>query len=83
MKRFLKYSLSLCYSRTHHHSTGVLLEKYVLFFQGRLFEQTKGAVMDSSTNLIVAKLYMEDFNIKAIRTAENPQHYGEGMLITH
>ena len=36
------------------------------------FEQLQGPAMDSSINPIVTKLYMEDFETKAIKTAEHP-----------
>ena len=41
-------------------------------FQGRFFEQVQGAPMGSPFSPIVANLYMEDFEIKAINTAEYP-----------
>ena len=41
------------------------------WFQGRFFEQL-GAAMVSPNSPIVANLYMETFNIKAINTAEHP-----------
>ena len=41
-------------------------------FQGRFYEQLQGASMGSSISPIVAKLYMEDFENKAINTAECP-----------
>ena len=41
-------------------------------FQGRFFEQLHGAAMGSAISPIVAKLYMEDFETKAINTAKYP-----------
>ena len=41
-------------------------------FQGRYFEQLQGAAMESPIRPIVANLYMEEFEIKAINTAEYP-----------
>ena len=41
-------------------------------FQGRFFEQLQEAAMGSPISLIVANLYMEDFENKAINTAEWP-----------
>ena len=41
-------------------------------FQGRYFEQLQGAAMGSSISLIVANLFVEDFQIKAINTSEYP-----------
>ena len=41
-------------------------------FQDRFFEQLQGAAMGTPISPIVANLYMEDFEIKAINTAEYP-----------
>ena len=50
----------------------VCLKTTYFQFQGRFFEQLKGAAMGSPISLIVANLYMKDFEIKAINTAEYP-----------
>ena len=39
-------------------------------FQGRFFEQLQGTAVGSPISPIVAHLYMEDFETKAINTAE-------------
>ena len=41
-------------------------------FQGRFFEQLQGAATGSPISPIMANLYMEDFDIKAINIAEYP-----------
>ena len=41
-------------------------------FLGRFYEQLQGAAMGSPISPIVANLYMEDFEIKAISSAEYP-----------
>ena len=41
-------------------------------FQGRFYEQTEGAAMGSSISPIIANLYMEAFEKKAIITSPNP-----------
>ena len=41
-------------------------------FQGRFYKQLQGAAMGSPISPIVANLYMEDFENKAINTAECP-----------
>ena len=41
-------------------------------FQGRFYEQISGAAMGSAISLIVDNLFMEDFEVKAINTAQNP-----------
>ena len=38
-------------------------------FQGKMYEQVKGAAMGSSISPIVAKLFMEDLETKALATA--------------
>ena len=41
-------------------------------FQDRFFEKIQGATIGSSISPIVANLYMEEFEVKAINTAEHP-----------
>ena len=41
-------------------------------FQGSFYEQISGAAMGSPISSIVANLFMEDFEVKAINTAKNP-----------
>ena len=41
-------------------------------FQGKIFEQVKGAAMGSPISPIVANLFMEDLEIKALSTAPTP-----------
>ena len=41
-------------------------------FQGSFYEQISGAAMGSPISPIVANLFMEDFEVKAINTAQNP-----------
>ena len=41
-------------------------------FQGSFYEQVSGAAMGSPISPIVANLFMEDFEVKAINTAKNP-----------
>ena len=55
----------------HNHITGFLLEEHTLLFQGNFLEKLEGSVMGSPVNPIVANLYMENFNIKIINTAEH------------
>ena len=48
-------------------------------FQGQFYEQVKGVVMCSPVSLIVANLYMEYFEQKALSTASHPPGSGAGM----
>ena len=41
-------------------------------FQGRYFEQLEGAAMGLPISSIVANLYVEDFEIKALSTSPHP-----------
>ena len=49
-------------------------------FQGRFFEQLQGAAIGSPITPIVAKLYMEEFEIRAINTAEHPPRIWMGYV---
>ena len=49
-------------------------------FQGQFCEQIKGVAMGSPVSSIVANLYMEYFEQKALSTA--PLGYGIGMWMT-
>ena len=42
------------------------------FFQGRYYQQTEGAGMESPISPIVANLFMEDLEVQAIRTSPTP-----------
>ena len=58
-----------------------------LQFQGRFFEQIQDAPMGSPPSPIVAKLYIEEFEIKAINTVECPprvwKRYVDDTLCGH
>ena len=53
-----------------------LLEFYLcnsyFLFQGKFYEQTKGAAMGSPVSPLVANLFMEDFEHRALTSAVNP-----------
>ena len=51
-------------------------------FQNKFYEQVEGAAMGSPISLIVANLYMEYFEGKALKSAANPPWYGIGLWIT-
>ena len=66
------------HSRTNmkvEHITSLLefcLKTTYFQFQGSFYEQINGAAMGSPISPIVANLFMEDFEVKAIQTAKNP-----------
>ena len=51
-------------------------------FQGQFFEQVEGAAMGSPVSPIVANLYMEYLEQKALSTAPHPPGSGAGMWMT-
>ena len=51
-------------------------------FQNKYFEQVEGTAMGSPISSIVANLYMEDLETKAIQTAPHPQCSGRGLWMT-
>ena len=50
-------------------------------FQDQFYEQVEGAAMGSPVSPIVANLYMEYLEQKALSTTHNPQGSGAGMLM--
>ena len=50
-------------------------------FQDTYYEQNKGAAMGSPISPIIANIFMEAFEQRAIATALHPLEYGEGMLM--
>ena len=66
------------HSRTNmkvEHITSLLeffLKTTYFQFQGSFYEQINGAAMGSPISPIVANLFMEDFEVKAIQAAKNP-----------
>ena len=43
-------------------------------FQGEYYEQLEGAAMGSALSPIIANMYMEEFEIRALSTSPNPPH---------
>ena len=58
------------------------LKSTYFIFQGRYFEQQGGAAMGSPISPIVANLYMEDFEIRAINSSPQPPIFGEDLWMT-
>ena len=78
--------LHLRTSMTVNHITCLLefcLKSTYFTFQGRYYGQMEGAGMGSSISPIVANLYMEGFEVKAINTSPHLLLCGKDMLMTH
>ena len=56
-----------------------LCNTYFLF-QGQFYEQTKGAAMGSPVSLVVANLFMEEFENRALTSAVNPTGLWNGFV---
>ena len=48
-------------------------------FQGQYYEQTEGAAMGSPLSPIIANIYMEDFETRALETAPHPPPSGRDL----
>ena len=68
-----------------HHRTSMPIENIIcllefclnstyFMFQGKYFEWLEGAAMGSPISPIVANLYMESFEVEAIRSAPHPPY---------
>ena len=62
---------------------GFCLHKTYFSFQNKFYEQVEGAAMGSPVSPIVANLYIEHFERKALRSASNPLGFGLGLWMTH
>ena len=61
---------------------GLCLRSTYFTFRGRFYEQVEGAALGSPISPIVANLYMEDFETRAIQSSPTPLYCGEGLLMT-
>ena len=48
------------------------LKNTYFLFQGKFYEQVYGAVMGCPISPLIANLFVEDFEVKALSTASNP-----------
>ena len=62
---------------------GFCLHNTYFSFQNKKYEQVEGAAMGTPISPIVANLYMEHFERKALRSATNPPRCGTGLWMTH
>ena len=58
---------------------GSCLNNTYFAFQETFYEQTKGTAMESPISPIIANIFMEAFENRAITTAQHPPGYGKGM----
>ena len=63
-------SLNLLIHTTHHHTAGILSQRYLIPLPG-YYKQAHGTAMGSPISPIVANLFMEESETKAINTASN------------
>ena len=61
---------------------GFCLHNTYFSFQNKFYEQIEGAAMGSPVSLIVANLFMEDFERKALTSAMYPSGHGIGLWMT-
>ena len=51
-------------------------------YRGKFYEQVEGAAMGSPISPIVANLFMENFEMRALQSSPNPLYCGRGLLMT-
>ena len=55
----------------HHHTAGILSQNTCFLFQGKYYKHIHGAAIGFPISPIVANLFLEQFETKAINTASN------------
>ena len=58
------------------------LKNTYYLLQGKYFEQVPGVAMDSPISPLIANLFMEESEVKAISSAPNLPMYGSGLWMT-
>ena len=48
-------------------------------FQGKYYEQVQGAAMGSPISLLIANIFMEEFEVKALSPSPTPLPFGSGL----
>ena len=59
-----------------------LTHTYFLF-QGKYYEQVQGEAMGSPISPLIANIFMEEFEVKALQSFPNPPPFGSGLWTTH
>ena len=59
-----------------------LTHTYFLF-QGKYYEQVQGAAMGSPISPLIANIFMEEFEVKALQSFPNPPPSGSGLWMIH
>ena len=62
---------------------GFCLHNTYFSFQDKFYEQVEGTAMGSPVSPIVANLFMEDFERKALASATCPPGFGIGLWMPH
>ena len=57
----------------------VCLKNTYFIFQGKYYEQVHGAAMGSPISPLIANLFMEELEVKALQSALYPLAYGLGL----
>ena len=61
---------------TSSQTPKVLPQKHLLLIQGKDYEQVHGAAMGSPLAPLIANLFMEEFEVKALSSSPHPHAYG-------
>ena len=70
-------------SQRHNSPTRILPQNTYVSFQGQFYEQVEGVAVGFPVSPIVANLYMEYFEQKALSTATHPPpKFGSGTWMT-
>ena len=67
--KLLKQSKSMNFNLTSFHWH---VKNTYFLFQGKFYEQVQGAAMGSSISPLIANLFMEQFEVKALSSCPNP-----------
>ena len=62
---------------------GFCLHNTYFSFQNKFYEHIEGVAMGSPVSPIIANLFMEDFQRKALTSAIYPPGLGTGLWMTH